>query len=267
MLTDRYDRPIDYLRISVTDRCNLRCEYCNPVNRMRLLEAGAILSFEEIFQVASTAVEMGVRKLRITGGEPLVRRGVLELVAMLSRLDGVEELAMTSNAVLLPRYAQPLRDAGLHRVNISLDTLDPVRFAALTGGGDVNKVIAGIEAAVTAGLNPVKLNCVINESPDEEDARMVQQFAVQRGLEARFIRRMDINSGRFWVVDGGTGGDCSRCNRLRLTSDGRLKPCLFNDVSFNVRELGAREAVLAAVAAKPRCGGAAQDGSFQTIGG
>jgi cyclic pyranopterin phosphate synthase len=160
-----------------------------------------------------------------------------------------------------------LADAGLHRVNISLDTLDPERYAQLTGGGDITRVLAGIEAAREAGLTPIKLNCVIEESSDEPDARQVARFAEERGLIVRFIRKMELAKGTFWIVEGGRGGNCAICNRLRLTSNGMIKPCLFSDIVFSVRELGAGEAIRRALEVKPERGIRSENHQFYNVGG
>ena len=266
-MIDRFGRTIDYLRISVTDRCNLRCEYCMPPNGIQLLPPEDILRFEEVVEVARIAVSLGMTKIRLTGGEPLVRRGIESLVDMLAAIGGLTDLAMTTNGLLLSRHAQALAAAGLRRVNVSLDALDPARYAAITRGGDVNQVLAGINAARQAGLEPVKLNCVIAAEDDGRDARDVAAFAEREGLEVRFIRRMNLATGRFTVVQGGRGGDCARCNRLRLTSDGQVRPCLFSDLGFSVRRLGAGEALARAVAEKPLAGSACSNRPIHTIGG
>jgi cyclic pyranopterin phosphate synthase len=264
---DRYNRRIDYLRISVTDRCNLRCIYCMPEGSVPLIPREEILSFEEIYEVARTAVDMGVSKIRLTGGEPLVRCNIVDLVSMLADIDGVNDFAMTTNGVLLKAFARPLARAGLHRVNVSLDTLDADRYTRLTGGGDIADVLAGIEAARGAGLTPIKLNCVVRESADEPDARQVARFAEENGYFARYIRQMELSSGTFSVVLGGRGGDCPTCNRLRLTSNGMIKPCLFSDIVFSVRELGIREAIERALEAKPERGVKSENHSFYNVGG
>ncbi|HNR31618.1 MAG TPA: radical SAM protein [Candidatus Hydrogenedentes bacterium] len=251
---DRFDRKIDYLRISVTDKCDLRCVYCMPAEGVPHLRHEDVLSFEEILEVTRAAVAMGVVKVRITGGEPLVRRGIVALVSMLAGVEGIDDLAMTTNGTRLAAFARPLADAGLRRVNISLDALDAARYAAITRGGDVADVFAGIEAARDAGLDPIKLNCVVRESPDEPDARAVAAFGAARGIEVRYIRRMNLSDGVFTKVIGGRGGDCPRCNRLRLSCDGMVRPCLFSDLVFSVRELGPVEAIRRAVAEKPRSG-------------
>ena len=254
------------MRISVTDKCNLRCVYCMPEEGVPPIRHEDVLRFEEIVEVSREAVEMGVVKVRVTGGEPLVRRGIVTLVGMLSRIEGIADLAMSTNGVRLAEFAQPLADAGLQRVNVSLDALDPERYAELTRGGDVRAVLDGIRAARAAGLTPIKLNCVIRNSPDEPDARAVAAYGAEEGLEVRFIRRMNLAIGDFSVVIGGTGGACSRCNRLRLSCDGMVRPCLFSDLGFSVRELGPREAIRRALLHKPKCG-TTSEAMFHTIGG
>ena len=263
---DAFNRTINYLRISVTDKCNLRCVYCMPTEGVPLLRHEDLLSFEEIADFTRIAVRMGITKVRLTGGEPLVRRGIITLVEMLPTISGIQDFAMTTNGILLADYAPELAKAGLHRVNVSLDALEPARYAEITRGGDVKKVLAGIDAARAAGLLPIKINCVIQESPEEPDARAVTQFCQSEGLVVRFIKRMDLAGGHFSVVIGETGGDCAHCNRLRLTSNGLVRPCLFNDLGFPVRELGAEAAIRQAVAAKPECG-SASGAMFHTIGG
>ena len=266
-MKDRYGREITYLRVSVTDRCNLRCRYCMGPGGVKLLSHDDILGFEEIVEVVRTAVSMGVKKVRITGGEPLVRKGVVSLVEMLAGVEGIEDLAMTTNGVLLADFADSLAAAGLARINVSLDAIDRNRYAEITRGGNVADVLAGIDAAREAGLEPIKLNCVVKHSSAEPDAQAVAGFAASRGLEARFIHRMDLPGGKFSVVEGGRGGDCRRCDRLRLTSDGRVRPCLFSDLSFSVRRLGPAEALRLAIEQKPRAGTSAEQYPMYAIGG
>ncbi len=266
-LQDPFGRLIDYLRISVTDRCNLRCEYCMPAAGVQLVRHEDVLSYEEIAAFVRTAVRLGVTKVRLTGGEPLARRGVVSLVRMLSGIRGIHDLAMSSNGVLLPRFAEELKAAGLQRVNISLDAVAPERYAAITRGGDVESVFRGIAAAREAGLTPIKLNCVVSSSTQETDAQQVAAFARQNGLEVRFIRRMSLETGEFSVVEGGHGGDCPRCNRLRLSSDGWLRPCLFSDVKVNIRGLTAEEAIRRALDLKPEAGTASRRNRMYHVGG
>jgi len=264
---DRFDRNINYLRISVTDRCNLRCTYCMPETGIQLLRHEDILSFDEIRDFTKVAVSTGVTKVRITGGEPLVRKGVVTLVKMISDIKGIKDLSMTTNGVLLNQFAMGLRFAGLHRVNISLDTIDPEKFRAITRTGNVSDVFEGIAAAKNAGLLPVKINCVVKESKEEEEAKEVTRYCIENNLEIRYIRQMDLVNGHFSMVDGGTGGDCSLCNRLRLTANGKLKPCLFNNIEFDIRTLGYEKAIEQAVKLKPECGSKNDTGAFYNIGG
>jgi len=264
---DAFGRVINYLRVSVTDRCNLHCVYCRPPGGVPLFAHERILSYEEIVEFVRVAVGYGIDKVRITGGEPLVRRNIVSLVERLAQVPGIADLCMTTNGTVLEQFAIPLAAAGLGRVNVSLDAVASERYAAITRGGDVTLVLAGIDAALEAGLKPVKLNCVVERSLDEPDAREVAAYGAGRGLEVRYIRRMNLSEGTFWVVHGGSGGNCAMCNRLRLTSDGRLRPCLFHDVEFNVRELGYEKALEAAVAAKPKCGSSSPENLMYQIGG
>jgi len=264
---DRFDRHIDYLRISVTDRCNLRCVYCMPAEGIQLLRHEDILSFDEIKEVVRIAVEMGVRKIRITGGEPLVRRGITDLVKMIASIPGIEDLSMTTNGVLLDKFANGLRESGLQRINVSLDTLNPVKYEKITRGGTLEDVLRGLKTAKEAGFTPIKINCVLGEMTDEGDALQLKQFGEENNYMVRFIRQMDLATGEFYVVEGGDGGNCRQCNRLRLTSSGVIKPCLFNATGYNVRELGAKEAILLAVDNKPGCGTFNLEEEFFSIGG
>jgi cyclic pyranopterin phosphate synthase len=238
-----------------------------PEEGIQLLGHDQILTFDEITEFTRTAVEHGITKVRITGGEPLVRKGIAVLVKMISEIDGINDLSMTTNGVLLKSLASDLQKAGLQRVNISLDTVDPDKFRLITRTGNLRDVLEGIEAAKDAGLLPVKINCVIQNSKDEPDALGVTQYCEENGLEIRYIRQMDLVNGHFSTIIGGTGGDCARCNRLRLTASGKLKPCLFNDIELDVRKMGYEKAIITAVGLKPECGSSNNTGSFYNIGG
>lgn len=266
-MLDSFNRNINYLRISVTDRCNLRCTYCMPVQGVKLIHHNDILSFEEIQEIVQVCVRMGVDKVRITGGEPLVRRGIIDLVKMLSAIPAIKDLSMTTNGNLLHQYALPLAKAGLHRVNISLDTLSPEKYRTITRVGDIANVLKGIEAAVKAGLAPIKINCVIKDSKDEPDAREVEDFCREREFQIRFIKEMNLRSGVFSRVIGGDGGNCKSCNRLRLTANGKIKPCLFSDLEFDIRKLGIEQAIFKAIGKKPETGTENLVNSFSNIGG
>ncbi|MBI9065282.1 MAG: radical SAM protein [Marinilabiliaceae bacterium] len=266
-MLDPYKRDINYLRISVTDRCNLRCRYCMPEEGVQLMPHDAILSFEEISTLVKTGIEQGITKVRLTGGEPLVRKDIVKLVEMIAALPGIEDLAMTTNGIMLNRYALELKKAGLQRVNISLDTMDSQKFEYITRGGNIQKVFDGIEAALKAGLTPVKINCVVRHSSDEPDAKEVKKFGEAKGLFVRFIHQMNLEDGTFSQIEGGEGGNCATCNRIRLTADGFFKPCLFNETGFQVRELGGLKAMTKAVNSKPKSGSKNKSGRFNQIGG
>jgi cyclic pyranopterin phosphate synthase len=238
-----------------------------PQEGISLLRHEDILSFDEITEFTGVAVKLGIEKVRLTGGEPLVRKGFASLVKMIAEIEGINDLSMTTNGMLLKSFAADLKNAGLHRVNVSLDTIDPVRFAYITRGGNLNDVLEGIDAARTTGLLPLKINCVINENKDEDDARGVTDYCHRNGLEIRYIRQMDLVKGHFSTVVGGTGGDCPVCNRFRLTSNGKLKPCLFNDIEFDIRTMGYEDAIRKAVELKPECGSNNLSDRFYNIGG
>ncbi len=264
---DRFNRKINYLRISVTDRCNLRCVYCMPAEGVELMHHNDILRFEEIVETVKYAVNQGIDKIRITGGEPLVKRGIVDLVSMIAKIDGINDFGMTTNGIFLNKYAQQLADAGLHRVNISLDTLNPEKYRKITRVGDITQVFKGIKAAKKAGLMPVKINCVVKKSSTEPDAVEVAKFCKENDLQIRYIQEMNLETGNFSVVQGGTGGNCSICNRLRLTANGDIVPCLFSDLRFNVREFGIQEAFEQALGKKPKSGHVAKKSQFYNIGG
>jgi len=266
-MLDRYNRKINYLRVSVTDRCNLRCTYCMPAEGIQLLDHRDIISYEEILEVVRTAVSMGITKVRITGGEPLVRKGILHLVKEIAAIEGILDFGLTTNGILLEQFAEPLAKAGLHRINISLDTTDPDKYREITRGGDIQKVYDGIAAAKRAGLQPIKINCVVKHSSREKNAGEVKEFCDHQGLEVRYIHEMDLETGCFSIVENGNGGDCMRCTRLRLTANGLVKPCLFSNLGFSVRKLGIRVALELAVGLKPEKGSINNNDNFNFTGG
>jgi cyclic pyranopterin phosphate synthase len=192
-MRDAFGRRVDYLRISVTDRCNMRCQYCMPAEGMHWFEREDLLTFEEIEAfVREVAVPVGIRKLRLTGGEPLVRKDLPLLAAALSAIPGIEDLALTTNGVLLPAQAMALKGAGVQRVNISLDSLQPERFSTLTRGGDWSRVWQGIDAAAEAGFSPLKLNCVVMRGFNEDELADFVGLTVNRPLHVRFIEFMPV---------------------------------------------------------------------------
>ncbi len=197
MTKDRFDRPLRSLRISVTDRCNLRCAYCMPEQQYTWLPRQDILGFEEIGELARIFRDAGVRRLRVTGGEPLIRNDLPRLVAMLAGLEGIEDLAMTTNAVLLREHGQALKEAGLHRVTVSLDTLRRDRFRALTGRDQLDQVRGGIEHAAELGL-PLKINTVVIRGTNDDELCDLLEYGQQVGAEVRFIEYMDVGGATRW---------------------------------------------------------------------
>ncbi len=193
-LTDPFGRRVEYLRLSVTDRCDLRCTYCMPKGFDAFEEPEDWLTFDEIERVIGAFARLGVRRLRITGGEPLVRKGLPDLVARLAMLPGIEDLSLSTNAVRLARMARRLKDAGVGRVNVSLDSLDPERFAAITGGGRLDKVLAGLEAARAVGLEPVKLNMVVLRGVNEDEVPAMVDFCLAHGYTLRLIETMPVGA-------------------------------------------------------------------------
>ena len=199
MLVDVYKRPIRDLRISVTDRCNFRCTYCMPLDEYEWIDKKEILTFEEITRLARLFIQFGVEKIRLTGGEPLVRRDLAVLVKKLSALDGLEDLCLTTNGALLAEKIESLSQAGLRRVNISIDTLDATKFKRMTKRGDLNKVLEGIFAAKKAGLAPIKLNAVIERGVNDDDILPLVEFSREHGFAMRFIEYMDVGNSNNWT--------------------------------------------------------------------
>lgn len=264
---DRFNRKISYLRISVTDRCNLRCQYCMPAKGVRLISHREILTFEEILEVVKKCVTLGIDKVRITGGEPLVRKNIILLVKMIAAVPGVKDLSMTTNGLLLEDYAFRLADAGLQRVNVSLDTIDPIKYREITGNDGLDRVFRGIEAAIRASLYPIKINCVLLKNQNPEYVEEIKKYARKKGFQVRIIHQMDLRNGEFSVVEGGEGGNCAVCNRIRLTANGLIKPCLFSDLGFSIRKLGIDKAIDLAIGNKPESGTKNKSERFYEIGG
>jgi cyclic pyranopterin phosphate synthase len=280
-LSDSFQRPINYLRISVTDRCNLRCIYCMPTDGVELRSHSDILSYEEIYTIAKAAAELGMGNIRVTGGEPLVRMGLPWLIEMLAGIEAVDNIALTTNGVLLADYAAELKRAGLERVNISLDTLKPDRFRRITRGqSELGQVLEGIEKAREVGLEPVKLNMVVMSGINDDELIDFAAKTIDEEWHVRFIELMpvngDVNSAPRFVSAGemrkrleplgelepclpsagngpakyfrlpgarGTIGFitpvsehfCFQCNRMRLTADGKLRPCLLSDYEIDLK--------------------------------
>ncbi len=277
-LIDRYKRSIEYLRISVTDRCNLRCIYCMPYD-IRPVEYKSILTYEEIVRVVRIAARLGVRKIRLTGGEPLARKNIQFLIKEISNIKGIDEITLTTNGVLLERYAEELKEAGLSRVNVSLDSLSPEKYREITGGGSVETVLRGIEKAYQLGLKPIRLNVVIIRGLNDDEIEDFALLTRHRDYHVRFIEFMP-GRGNNWTVDkcvsakeirgrlnrlgvlqplpfrkresaryyrlpdgkgvigfisAVTDHFCEHCNRLRITSDGKIRPCLFSETEIDLK--------------------------------
>ncbi len=201
MLRDTYNRPIQDLRISVTDRCNFRCTYCMPLDEYEWLEKSAILSFEEITRLANLFVSLGVEKIRLTGGEPLARRDLDTLIAKLSALDNAPELCLTTNGSFLAEKVAALKAAGLRRINVSIDSLKPDRFRYITKRGDLTKVLEGLFAAKSLGLNPIKINAVIERGVNDDEILDLVEFSRDYGFAIRFIEYMDVGNTNNWKSD------------------------------------------------------------------
>ena len=230
---------------------------------------GDILSFEQIESIAKVTTKMGIRKIRLTGGEPLVRKDIEQLVAKLAAIDGIDEVCMTTNGSLLADIATKLKKSGLSRVNISIDSLDADRYRLLTGGGDLHQALTGVEAAKKAELKPIKINMVILDDTTEEKIETMQAFCDQNGLQLQKIMRFSLYdradlSRRFQTQ---RPPKCSHCNRLRLTADGYLKPCLFSDNEVRVDFGNIANSILKAVAKKPENGSSCRNRFMSQIGG
>jgi cyclic pyranopterin phosphate synthase len=254
------------MRISVTDKCNLRCVYCMPPEGVPVRRHADFLTLEQMTEAARAAVRLGVTKIRLTGGEPLVKRGIVRLVGMIASIEGLAHLAMTTNGTLLAPLARELAEAGLDSVNVSLDTLDPVRYRELTRGGAIEDALAGIAAARAAGI-PVKLNMVVMEGGDQSEITRMREFA--DGIDARvqLINHYELfrEKGDTYAFDRPPA--CAGCNRIRLTADGMLKPCLHSDQEVPLDFSRLEDSLRAAVAAKPRRGGSCTNRSMPQIGG
>ncbi len=221
-LSDSFQRPINYLRISVTDRCNLSCIYCMPAGGTSLMPRDTLLSYEEIHTIAQAAAELGISKVRITGGEPLVRSGLPELIQMLTHIEAIDDISLTTNGILLGRYAAELKSAGLRRLNVSLDTLKQDKFEFITHGNNLSDVLEGIEVAKSVGLNPVKLNTVVMPGINDDEFLDFAAKTINEGWHVRFIECMPFTSESTVTSQFISVSDM----RKRLEQLGKLEPCL-----------------------------------------
>ncbi len=197
-LIDSYNRHINYLRISVTDRCNLRCIYCMPSGGVDLLNHAEILTFEEIIRISRVAAETGISKIRITGGEPLVRKGISELITSLGNIPNIKELSMTTNGILLHKHAASLKKAGLERINISLDTLKPAKYKEITRIGDINEFLSGLKKAQEVGFYPIKINVVVMRGVNDDEITTFAKLTIAKPFHVRFIEFMPIDVNSSW---------------------------------------------------------------------
>jgi len=268
---DSYGRDVHYLRISVTDRCNLRCTYCMPEEGVAFVPHERIMSLERIALVARAAAGLGFDKVRLTGGEPLVRKGIADLVSMIAGIPGIKTLSMTTNGTLLAPVAADLARRGLSSVNVSLDTLDPALYKAITRGGNLVDAIAGIRAARLAGL-PVKLNVVVNmlqqnQAGESVDLAAVRAFAEAEGCAVQTIRQYRLDEDKFDDERYERPSPCTICDRIRLLATGELKPCLHGDAGVPVNWQNMEESIRACVDMKPACGSHARTHLVSAIGG
>ncbi len=304
-MKDGLGRNINYLRISITDRCNLRCRYCMPEQGIEKKGHLEILTLEEILEVVRVCSELGINKIRLTGGEPLVREGLIGLIKQIASLKSIKDIALTTNGVLLKKYARDLREAGLRRINISLDTMNAKKYEYMTRGGDIKHVLEGIDEALKVGLIPLKINTVLSKGFNEDEIGDLIKLTLNEEIEVRFIEMMPLGQtadfasehylpnsivleqfkelipveaadksspAKYYKLPGAKGrvgfinpishGFCSNCNRLRLTADGKLKPCLHSDKEIDIKGIlrggdridknkSLREAVSEAIQSKP----------------
>lgn len=284
-MLDKFNREINYLRVSITDRCNLHCRYCRPKEGISLQGHDDILRYEEIIRIVSVAVKMGLVKVRVTGGEPLVRKGFVNFIAELKKIEGLQDISLTTNGILLEEFAQGIFDAGISRINISLDSLNKDKYFYITNGGDLDAVLRGIACAEKVGFSPIKINTVAIKGFNDDEALDFVRLAVDKPFQIRFIELMRVGQqtnldnvgdyiptsqliekikkkyelepiknkkkrsdgpARIFKIKGGLGeigfinpvSDhfCSTCNRLRLTSDGKLRVCLLNEKEVDLKK-------------------------------
>lgn len=277
-MLDAYNRTIDYLRVSVTELCNLRCRYCMPEEGIQKKEHQQMMHAEEMIQAVTAAAKLGIKKIRVTGGEPLVKRGIVKLCEAFANIPGIEEVCMTTNGILLPQYARELKAAGVSRLNISIDTLDPEKFRYITRVGELDDALAGIKAAEEAGFEKTKLNVVLMGGFNDDEIEDFVNLTQDRPVEVRFIELMPIGGGigfdrarfvscetvlervpqlesmnmeegvaRLYKLPGAAGRVglirpiscefCEGCNKIRLTADGIIKPCLHSDQEIVLKGL------------------------------
>lgn len=295
-MIDNYNRSITYMRVSVTELCNLRCRYCMPEEGVAKKAHEAMMTAEETVMAVQAAARLGIRKIRITGGEPLVKRGIVKLCGAISQIPGIEEVCMTTNGTLLPRFAEELRAAGVSRLNISLDTLDEEKYRHITRMGELKDALSGIEAAKKAGFEKIKINNVLMGGFNDDEIPCFAELTRTDPVEVRFIELMPIGGGigfdraqfvscdkvlqqvpelqslgreegvaRLYAFPGAAGrvglirpvscDFCQGCDKIRLTADGKVKPCLHSDQEISLKGMDTDEmeqALRTAILDKPR---------------
>lgn len=309
-MIDAYGREITYLRLSVTDKCNLRCRYCMPAVGVCKRQHGEMLTEEEMIGAVEAAATLGIRKLRITGGEPLVKKNILSICRRAARVEGIEEVCLTTNGCLLPRFAGELRRAGVGRINLSLDSLNEDKYACITRGGVLGEALEGLHAALDAGFERVKVNAVLIGGFNEDEIPALAELTMDMPVDVRFIELMPLHPcddfgpeayipaeqvlerlpelvpqaedggvARLYRLPGARGNVglirplsahfCAECNRIRLTADGKLKPCLHSAGEYSIKGLKQAEVIAQfqrAVRAKPACHGALSATQFSCAG-
>jgi GTP 3',8-cyclase len=263
---DRYNRRITYLRISVTDKCNLRCRYCMPEEGVALRRHEDLLSLEQLAEAARAAVGLGLTKIRLTGGEPLVRRGIADLVRMIASIEGLTHLGMTTNGTLLAARARELRLAGLSSVNVSLDTLDAERYRHITRGGDVRDALAGLRTAVAEGFS-AKINMVVLSDTTPGEIAAMRELARSMGARVQLINHFDLTRRKTEGYAFDRPPACEGCNRIRLLADGTLKPCLHSDEELRLDPARPADSLRETILAKPVRGGTCTNRPMRQIGG
>jgi GTP 3',8-cyclase len=265
-IKDLFNREIYYLRISITDKCNLRCTYCMPDGEVPRKKHSDFLSLEEITRIVQVAVSMGIRKVRLTGGEPLIKRGITDLIKMLNAIPGLEHLAMTSNGVLLSNMAAELKAAGLDSMNISLDTLDPEKYRSITRVGNLKETLAGIETARKLEF-PIKINSVVMDDTSDKEITALAEFCRLNGFRHQLINHYSLSADKKDNYTFDRPPRCSACNRIRLLADGKMKPCLHSDQEIPVNMDNIAESIRTTILMKPERGGICSNRSMIEIGG
>lgn len=265
-MLDKFNRKINYLRISVTDRCNLRCVYCMPEEGIQLMNHNEILRYEEIETVVKEAAALGINKVRLTGGEPLTRKNIESLIEKISNINEIEHLSLTTNGTLLADKAESLKKAGLTSINISLDTLDKERYEKITRGGNIKDVVDGIESAIDNKFL-IKLNMVVLKDLNIDEIENMQKFCNDRNIKLQLINHFNLNAQKQDNYKFDRPPKCSACNRIRLLSNGVLKPCLHSDMEYKINFENISDSLKQTILAKPEKGLVCSSKQMIEIGG